>query len=99
MTTMFKVQTNVERRKVSRAAKNPRRKYPLDTMAVGGMFFVPNRNCKSVSAYISRTTKDLPGKWSTQRAWMWEDKRNGDWRDCEPSAVGAVEGTQVWRDE
>lgn len=99
MTAMFKVQAGVPLPEINRSAKTPRRKYPFETMAVEDMFFIPGKSCKSVSAYVSRATKDVPGKWSARQCWMWQDQRTGDWRDCTPSAAGAVQGTGVWRVE
>lgn len=98
MATMFKVQDGVPVPEIKRASKQ-RRKFPVETMAVGQMFFVPGRTTKSISAYIARITKNLAGKWVTRHCWAWEDKRTGDWTVCEHTAVGAVEGAGVWRTE
>lgn len=97
--TMFKVQSGVPLPEISRAPKTPRRKFPVQGMAPGDMFFVPGKTSKSVSAYISRITKNLPGKYTARHCWMWQDKRDGSWHICAPSAVGATEGVGVWRTE
>lgn len=102
MTTMFKVQDNVPLPEISRAPKAPRRKFPVEGMTPGQMFFVPGKSSKSVSAYISRITKDLPGKYTARHCWMiptgvvggqrtWELAQGGD--------DGAEEGVGVWRTE
>lgn len=99
MTAMFPVQSGVPIPDVVPRQKRPRRKFPVDTMTIGQFFFVPGRTVKHVCSYISRITKDLPGKFTTRRCWAWEDKRTGKWTLCEPSAVGALEGVGVWRTE
>lgn len=101
MSAMFSVQKGVPMPEINRAPKGVRRKYPIDTMAVGEMFFVPNRSCKSVSAYISRISKDIPGKFSARHCFMYEAPEG--WRLVEPgdraAESRAVEGTGVWRTE
>lgn len=101
MTEMYKVQEGVPLPEIDRTPKSPRRKYPVEGMAPGAMFFVPGRTAKSVSAYISRITAKLPGRFSARHAWM--AKYNTDdgfeWRPCEPDVLGATEGTGVWRIE
>lgn len=82
---------------VNRAPKGVRRKYPLETTLVGGAFFVPGRSCKSVSAYISRISKDLPGKYSARHAWGVQN--DNEWTLVEAGTDGAVEGVSVWRDK
>lgn len=99
MTTMFKVQSGVPLPDISRAPKTPRRKFPVQGMAAGDMFFVPGKTSKSVSAYISRITKNLPGKYTARHCWMWQDQRDKSWRLCDPAAAGATEGVGVWRTE
>lgn len=99
MSTLYQVQDGVPLPAVNRAPKTPRRKFPVEGMQPGQMFFVPGKTSKSVSAYISRITKNLPGKYTARHVWAWQDKRDGKWRICEASAVGAVEGVGVWRTE
>ncbi len=98
MAPMFQVQTGIPLPLINRAAKEPRRKYPLETMAVGAMFFVPGMGTKSFSAYISRTTKDIAGKYAARHVWMVQ-RPDGTWWLSNEHAVGAVEGTGVWRTE
>lgn len=100
MTVMFDVQRGVPLPSINRSPKSGRRKYPVDTMAVGDMFFLPGRSAKSVSAYISRITKDRAERFSARHVWMWE-ALDGSWQLVEPGSEGltpgAVEGTGVWR--
>lgn len=98
--TMFKVQSGVPLPEISRAPRNPHRKFPVQGMAPGDMFFVPGKTSKSVSAYISRITKNLPGKYTARRCWMWLAPDN-TWQPVDPGAEqltsGATEGVGVWR--
>jgi hypothetical protein len=96
---MIEVQYGVPLPGINRKPKQPRRKHPVDTMEVGGFYFLPEASTKSVSAYISRITKNLPGKFTARRVWAWQDQRNNRWTLCEASAVGATEGVGVWRTE
>lgn len=99
---MFKVQSGVPLPEISRAPKTPRRKFPVQGMAPGDMFFVPGKTSKSVSAYISRITKNLPGKYSARRCFMARynvEHGEPEWRICEPDVLGATEGVGVWRIE
>lgn len=101
MTGLLKVQSGVPLPEINRAPTNPRRKYPVEGMAKGDMFFVPERETKSVSAYISRITKNLPGKFSARHCWMRPglEHEDAEWVLCTPDADGAKEGTGVWRIE
>jgi len=94
---MYEVQDGVPLPEINRAPKGARRKYPIEDMPVGGMFFVENRASKSVGAYISRISKDVPGKFGTRHCWM--KKVDDKWVLSEEGADGAVEGTGVWRTE
>ena len=97
MTTMFKVQSGVPLPDVSKP-KQPRRKFPVEGMQPGQMFFVPGKSSRSVSSYVSRITKDLPGRYTARHCWMVRDA-NGDWQLCEESGPPACEGVGVWRHE
>jgi hypothetical protein len=98
---MLEVQTGVPLPKIDRAPKGKRRKYPLEGMEVGDMFFVPGRACKSVSAYISRISKGLPGTYSARHVWMREalPSETPGWKLADKNTPHAVEGTGVWRTE
>jgi hypothetical protein len=97
MTAMFEVQDGVPLPEINRAPKVANRKYPLTGMLVGSMFFVPHRTAKSVSAYISRISKNLPARYSARHCWMIQN--DNKWVMSYEGADGAVEGTGVWRIE
>ena len=100
--TMFKVQSGVPLPEISRAPKTPRRKFPVQGMEPGQMFFVPGKTSKSVSAYISRITKNLPGKYTARHCHMAKyltEDGGHEWRLCDPGVLGATEGVGVWRTE
>lgn len=87
---------------VNRKPKEPRRVYPLDKMEVGDQVFQPGRKPKSISAYISRATKNLPGRFSARVCWMIPVGMKGGervWQLSEQGVDGAEEGTGVWRIE
>lgn len=98
MSPMFSVQSGVPLPQIDRAPKGGRRKYPLETMKVGDMFFVPGKSTRPISAYISRETKDLPGKFSARHCWM-IPQADGKWKLAKEGDKGAQEGTGVWRIE
>lgn len=102
MSAMLSVQKGVPLPEINRSPKGVRRKYPLETMQVGEMFFEPGRNSRKLSAYISRETKDMPGKFSVRHCWMIPVGMKGGervWELSEPGEDGAEEGTGVWRIE
>ncbi len=100
MSEMLSVQKGVPLPEINRTPKGARRKYPISTMDVGDMFFVEGRSSKSVSAYISRISKGVPGKFSARHCWMrWQKRDPAGWVVCEPADKGATEGTGVWRVE
>ena len=98
MTTMYPVQDGVPLAAI-RAPKPPRRKWPVETMQPGQFFFVPGKTGKSVSAYVSRITKDLPGKYTARHCWAYQTPNDGLWHPCAPGAGMALEGVGVWRTE
>lgn len=98
MSAMLSVQKGIPLPEINRSPRGVRRKYPLETMQVGEMFFEPGRNSRKLSAYISRETKDMPGKFSVRHCWMAQDAA-GVWCPAEPGSPGAAEGTGVWRIE
>lgn len=101
MTALIPVQYGVPIPGINRKPKQPRRKHPVDTMKVGGFYFLPGASTKSVSAYISRITKDLPGKYTARHCWARDalEHEDGPWVICTPDADGAAEGVGVWRSE
>lgn len=80
----------------TRQPRQPRRKYPFETMNVGDMFFVPERTVKSMSAYVSRTTKDLAATFNVRKTWMYRDS-DDEWVLCSEDHPRAVLGAGVWR--
>lgn len=89
---------------VDRAPKNPNRKYPFPTLKVGEMIFIPGAVTKKMSAYVSKETKDLPGKFVTRHGFMRAAVQDDEgvvtrWEEVAEDAPGAVEGTAVWRTE
>lgn len=105
MSAMLSVQKGVPLPDINRAPKGLRRKYPIEGMEVGDMFFVPGRSSKSVSAYISRISKDVTGRFSARHCWMAKvpefpaKTAKLVWVSCDATAPGATEGTGVWRIE
>ena len=97
MTEMYKVRHGGTPPGVNRSRKTGRRKFPVETMKVVDWFLVPHRTTRSVSAYVSRITKALPGKFITRAAWMIE--QDGDWVEVPEGTTGAISGAQVWRTE
>lgn len=99
VTTMFPVQSGVPVPPVDRRPKQPRRKFPVEGMQPGDMFFVPGKTSKSVAAYISRITKKLPGKYTARHCWMTPVEVNGQacWDPANAGDPGAQEGVGVWK--
>lgn len=86
--------------KVDRRPKQTaRRKYPLEEMQVGDFIFVPASEAasRSVSSYISRATKDLPGSFSTKSGFGQRQLFDA-WVECAEDDPDAVPGTCVRRD-
>lgn len=101
MVELLAVQKGVPMPAIKRPGATRRRKYPIDTMAVGDMFFEPGRSSRGLSAYICRIAKGLTAKFSTRSCWM-RKVRVGDvwkWKECAPGDKGAVQGAGVWRTE
>jgi hypothetical protein len=92
---MFKLHDGKPLPKIERS--QPARKWPVRDQRVGQYFLLPGRDVKPVSAYVSRITKDITGKFSARRAWMVKD--GDDWKLCEETTPDAVEGVGVWRTE
>lgn len=92
---MLEVYDGVPVPEINRRPKTGRRKYPVETMTVGQMFFEPGRTAKSMSAYISRITKDLPGKFTARHCCVL--MQDGKPVEVPPGTDGAIEGAGVWR--
>lgn len=76
-------------------------KYPFANMVVGQMIFVPGRTGKNLPSYVSRRTRNLPGKFITRHCWMRRRHTGSKWSwvECDPKTDGATEGTGIWRVE
>lgn len=97
MSPMLKVYDNVPLPAIDRTPKTVPRKYPLATMKVGQMVFMPGRSCKSLSAYIARISKNVPGRFAVRSCWMiFENDKPVEVPEGTPDAV---EGSGVWRIE
>lgn len=99
MSEMYQIQKDGLRPAGERrqAAKQPRRKFPVESMEPGDSFFVHEKRGKSVSSYISRITKNLPGRFATEASHArFADDR---WVSCGEGDEGAVAGVTVTRVE
>lgn len=95
---MYEINKGIPIPAINRQGAGRRRKYPIETMEVGDQLFIPGRSSRSVSAYISRISKDVPGKFSARACWM-ERNTEGKWQLTENRGPPACEGTGVWRVE
>lgn len=95
---MYEINKGIPIPPIDRTPKVDRRKYPLDTMDVGDQIFVPGREPRSLSAYISRISKGLQGRRFTVRAATMK-RVNGQWVEAGPDEQGAKEGAGLWRIE
>ena len=82
----------------SRTGGGRARKYPLDTMEVGEMFFVPNRTKNNLTTHASAVGRKLKRKFATRLTYM---KPTGDenapWTLCDADDPDATLGIGVWR--
>ena len=92
---MHSVEKNISIPKAIRQSPPSRRKYPFDTMEVGDMFFVPDREKNNLAAHTSTMGKKLKRKFVTRLTHMCEEKES--WVSCDPSEENAVMGIGVWR--
>lgn len=95
MTGMFKIQKGVPIPEPHRPSRGLRKKYPVESMEPGDMFFVPERPSKLVAAYISKITKKLAGTFATR--YCFAVQKDEDWSIVAEGTPGAVEGTAIWR--
>jgi hypothetical protein len=99
VTKLFEIQSGAPERLAPQhiaRARRPRYKYPIDKMKVGDFFLYPNANSRSVSSYVSRIAKDVPGIFSTKSVWM--VMQRGKWRLADVATHGATRGLMVRRD-
>lgn len=97
MSEMIEVQRGAPVPAVDRSRPKGARKYPVATMAVDEFFLIPDRSVRQTSAYVSRITRNLPGKFATRQVWMVATP--GGWRLAEEGASEARKGVGVWRTE
>lgn len=74
------------------------RKYPFETMEVGGSFLVPHKIKNTLSTHVSTVGKELGRKFSTRLIWMHKNGASA-WVECQEKDSGAVLGIGVWREE
>jgi hypothetical protein len=92
---MYETQKGIPVPKCVRRRKTACRKYPLDTMDVEDMFFIPNREKNTFASHASSTGKALSRVFATRL--IWATKPTGKWVPCHPDCEGAVRGIGVWR--
>jgi hypothetical protein len=92
---MIEIQTGVPMPSAMKLAGDKRRKYPWSDMAIGGMFFVPDRMKNTLSVRASVMGRKLGLKFRTRLLSM--EKSTGAWKECPPGGLGAVCGIGVWR--
>ena len=84
---------------------NPNRlksRYPLESMEVGAMIFVPRRTARSMSAYVARISRNLPGRYVVRQCHaIATEVQDGKpiWSLVDEGTPSAVEGAGVWRTE
>jgi len=94
---MLETQKSIPIPKPTRKGAGRRRKYPLDVMEVGEMFFVPGLTENKLTTYISAVAPKLGRKFTTRLTTMVESLDG--WQPCDEDAEGAVHGVGVWRTE
>jgi len=87
--------TDVPIAKVTRVRTRTWRKYPFDTLRVGDMFFVPDRNKNNLTSHASTVGSKLGRKFVTRLTTM--TMTSDGWKSCSPDTKGAVRGIGVWR--
>ena len=82
----------------SRTGSGRQRKYPFDTMEVGEMFFVPDREKNNLTTHASAVGRQLGRKFATRLTHM---RPTGDeaapWEPCGADDPDANLGVGVWR--
>lgn len=92
---MFEVRKDVPIPKAMSPKPPARRKYPFETMGVGGMFFVPHKAKNTMAPHASSVGRKLGRKFVTRLTHMLEGPKG--WEPCAASDAGAVLGIGVWR--
>ena len=73
------------------------RKYPFDSMKVGELIFVPDKEVKKFASHVGSQGRKLGRKFSTQTAVMRQDLKTDQWEVCKPDAPGAKKGVAIRR--
>lgn len=94
---MYEINKNVPKPAASQPPRPSRRKYPFEEMAVGDMFFVPNRPRNTLATHVSTVGKQLGRKFSTRMVKMVETEAG--WELAKDDDPNAVVGIGVWRVE
>ena len=82
-------------KKLREIAPPSERKYPLNVLRIGEMFFIPHRSCRSVAPHISTQGKIMGRKFSVRKIYM---HRPGlYWEPADADTPDAVLGVGVWR--
>ena len=92
---MHEVHKNVPVPKARRVHAPSRRKYPLDAMDVGDMFFVPGKQKNTLATHVSTVGKALGRKFVTRLTHMVETLDG--WQPADADTPKAVLGVGVWR--
>ena len=89
---MVEAHDNIRLPARKRAARN---RYPLDTMAVGAFYFLPNKNTKQVTPHVSARSKRLGRRFATRTVSMME--QIDTWIEVPKDHPYAIRGVGVWR--
>ena len=72
-----------------------RNRYPLDTMAVGAFYFLPNKTTEQVTPHVSARSKKLGRKFATRTCTM-QEQIDG-FIEVPEDHPYALKGVGVWR--
>ena len=89
---MVDAHTNVKLPKRIGGARN---RYPLDTMAVGAFYFLPNKQSKQIAPHVSTRGKKLNRRFATRACTMME--QIDTWVQVPEDHPYAIHGVGVWR--
>lgn len=89
---MLPVISGIPKPKSSIRATTSGRKYPFRELAVGDMFFAPDRTKNNLGTLASLAGKKLGKLFSSRLLYMLDDK------EVDANTEGAVLGIGVWRD-
>lgn len=92
----FEILKGVSLPSAMQIAANERRKYPFHKLAVGDMFFVPERTKNTLSTRSSTIGKKLNAKYKTRMLYMRKNDQN-QWEHTVATDPDAILGIGVWR--